>query len=157
ATSTGLPGKLGRGPLVIDPLTPTTLFVGTIEGCNFARCSGSVFRSTDGGDTWSAAAPLPCGNTAVNALAVNPNIPTTFYAAPVGGRSCPIFKTTDAGATWNAAGLANHNDVFALAIDPVRPSTIYAGTNVGVFRSADAGATGNPLNTGLTDMNVRAI
>ena len=31
--------------------------------------------------------------------------------------------------------------IAALAIDPTTPSTLYAGTNGGVFKSTDAGAT----------------
>jgi hypothetical protein len=39
----------------------------------------------------------------------------------------------------------------ALAIDPTTPSTLYAGTESGVFRSTDSGASWNPVNTGLSD------
>src|SRR5438128_6635374 len=64
--------------LAIDPLTPTTLYAGTY--------GGGVFKSTDGGASWSSTAPLfpgyvgcePCGG--VLALAIDPLIPTTLFA-----------------------------------------------------------------------------
>jgi hypothetical protein len=41
--------------------------------------------------------------------------------------------------------------VFALAIDPVTPTTVYAGTSGGgVFKSSDGGAHWSPFNNGLT-------
>jgi len=45
-----------------------------------------------------------------------------------------VFKSTDGGENWHAfnMGLVNLH-VFALAIDPVTPTTIYAGTDIGVF------------------------
>src|SRR5207247_10522252 len=40
--------------------------------------------------------------------------------------------------------------IFALAIDPLVPSTLYAGTfKNGVFKSTDGGASWTPANTGL--------
>ncbi len=65
-----------------------------------------------------------------------------------------------AGNTWRAfnAGLWNTN-VLALAIDPLTPSTLYAGTGNygGVFKSTDAGATWGAANTGLTNTSVPAL
>ena len=62
------------GPIIalaIDPATPTTLYAGT----DF----GGVFKSTDGGENWSAAnTGLTSGD--VNALAIDPETPTTLYA-----------------------------------------------------------------------------
>ena len=53
--------------LVIDPLTPTTLYAGT---------PGGMFKSTDGGATWSASALV---NT-ISALAIDPLTPNILYA-----------------------------------------------------------------------------
>ena len=46
----------------------------------------------------------------------------------------------------------------ALAIDPLTPSTVYAGTEGGgVFKSIDGGAHWSAGNTGLTDNDVHAL
>ncbi len=61
--------------------------------------------------------------------------PTTLYA----GTQYGVFKTTDNGDHWRLTSLAS-TDVYALAVDPVNPSVIYAGTRgQGFFRSLDAG------------------
>lgn len=46
---------------------------------------------------------------------------------------------------WYAVGVGT----LALATDPVNPSTLYAGTYDGVFKSTDGGASWNPANIGL--------
>ncbi len=64
-----------------------------------------------------------------------------------------VFKSTNGGAAWSAVntGLTN-TDVYALAIDPATPSTLYAGTvSDGVFKSTNGGAVWSAVNTGLTD------
>ena len=49
-------------------------------------------------------------------------------------------------------------DVRALAIDPITPRTLYAGTyGGGVFKSTDAGATWSAANTGLDSTGVTAL
>src|SRR3989449_3553889 len=118
--------------LAIDPLTPTTLYAGT---------SGGVFKSTDGGASWSAS-----GLINVSALAIDPLTPTTLYAGTsvFGG----VFKSTDGGVSWNATG-SLPGAVFVF--DPLTPSTLYAGT-VGaspdylgdLYKSTDGGASWSP-------------
>ena len=95
-----------------------------------ARYDGGVFKSTDGGGSWTA---INTGltNTEVQALAIDPSAPGTLYAGTYAGG---VFKSTDAGVSWTEmnAGLATPN-VTALAIDPTLPTKLYAGTDVGVY------------------------
>ena len=63
-----------------------------------------------------------------------------------------MYKTTDGGGNWGPAntGLPDA-PVFALAIDPLTPTTLYAGTQGGgVFQSTDGGGSWTPINGGLT-------
>jgi hypothetical protein len=54
-------------------------------------------------------------------------------------------------------GLTN-TDVHALAIGPVTPTTLYAGTFFGgVFKSADGGGNWSSFSAGLTATWVRAL
>jgi photosystem II stability/assembly factor-like uncharacterized protein len=111
--------------LIVDPTNPATLYLGVdFDG---------VFKTTDGGLTWNQ---VYSENTSIEALAIDPKNPKNIYLAtsPVN-----LFKSTDGGATWpriNAPG-----DVFVLAVDPVNPSVVYAGTNFDVSKSTDGGAT----------------
>ena len=69
-----------------------------------------------------------------------------------------VFKSTNGGESWTAinAGLTN-TFVYALAIDPSAPATLYAGTFGGVFKSTNGGGSWIAVNTGLTDTGVFAL
>ena len=75
----------------------------------------------------------------ITALAVDPTAPAILYAGSFRG----LFKSTDAGENWHrvSGGLTNiamntsDNDqvttsIISLAVDPVTPATVYAGTMV---------------------------
>jgi hypothetical protein len=69
------------------------------------------------------------------------------------------FKSADGGGNWSTinTGLTSTN-VYALAISPSEPATIYAGTSGGgVFKSTNSGGSWAAANTGLTNLNVRAL
>jgi Beta-propeller repeat len=110
---------------------------------------GGVFASSDGGATWSAAS-VGLADPQVFALAVSPG---TVYA----GTGHGIARSTNAAASWAAttnapptpAGLAPQiatGAVGALAVDPLHPSTLYAGTSGAFYRSLDAGSSWTPSN-----------
>lgn len=132
------------GALAINPTTPTTLYAGG---------GSDVYRSTDGGNTWSA---LGSGFNNVYALAIDPQTPTTLYAGTYGG----VFKSTNSGNTWSAVntGLTSVY-AYSLAIDPQTPSTIYVGTlDAGVFKSTNEGGNWSAVNAGLdTTYQVRVL
>src|SRR6266852_4984349 len=83
-TSLG-PGDAFVNALAIDPRTPTTLYA----------AGDGVFKSTDGGNTWSA---VNTGLTTpyVDTLAIDPRTPTTLYAGTVAGG---VLTSTDGGNT----------------------------------------------------------
>ena len=109
-----------------------------------------VWRSTDGGETWS---PLAIAHPSFIGLAIAPTIPDPtlyVYSDCTGDSSCAgLRKSTDGGATWVSAGFPNAK-VFAVTIAPDVPTTLYAHVDnagtVGWFKSIDAG-------TNWTDMN----
>ena len=125
------------GPMVIDPITPDTLYVGTAMG---------LFKTTDGGVTWHA---TPIGEP--SSIVISPAIPTVLYAATNGH----VFKTTDGGDTWS--GLIAAPSTFRLAIDPTSPDTVYAVTGTGLFRTTDGGATWAASGAGLPNEFVAGI
>jgi murein DD-endopeptidase MepM/ murein hydrolase activator NlpD len=146
-TTAGPPGG-NVWSLAIDPSNPATLYAGTV---------GGVFKSTNGGSSWTATNSSP---TNVNALTIDPLTPDTLYAGTQGlGLGTGIFKSTDGGTSWVTinSGLTTLF-VVALAIDPSSPATLYAGTNGrGVFKSTNGGMSWNEVNSGLTNTTVPAL
>ncbi|HEU4769744.1 MAG TPA: SBBP repeat-containing protein, partial [Pyrinomonadaceae bacterium] len=123
--------------LVIDPLTPTTLYVATIDSFGGA---GGVYKTTDGGNSWNLRRN-GMTNTNLRSLAIDPVTPTTLYAGAFNG---PIYKTTDGADNWAPSGNQPPIIPLSLAIDPQTPTRIFsadASGNPGIFRSFDAGAT----------------
>ena len=115
--------------LVQAPSDPRTLFAGTLEG---------VFRSSDGGATWTQISP-PGSNEIheIESLAVDPRDPDIVYA---GTWHLP-WKTTDGGKTWHniKQGLIVDSDVFSIIVDPERTHTVYLSACSGIYKSENAG------------------
>ncbi len=123
----------------IDPQTPATLYVlreRLYVSCGMISCQCvpeprlGAYKSTDGGGTWSDIFQSLTDEESVTALAIDPLIRTTLYAmTAAAGR---VYKSTDGGSTWRtfSAGLPNL-PVLTLAIDPIGPSRLYAGTDGG--------------------------
>lgn len=120
-----------------------------------ARSSGrlyagdvGIFRSDDGGLSWSPTGPIP---TNVWVLAVDPVDANTVYA----GLSEGLVRSTNGGGTWTpVSGLPVHGSgtaykAEAIAIAPSSPSTVYLAYGPGVFKSIDAGLTWSAASTGL--------
>lgn len=79
--------------LAIDPTDANTLYAGT---GGFVGGGRGVYKSTDGGQSWTAA---NAGNLdlRITALAIDPSNPQTVYAGSDAG---DILKSTDGGVSW---------------------------------------------------------
>ena len=54
----------------------------------------------------------------------------------------PVYVTTDRGLTWRGLSFAEPvKAVYALAVDPRRPATLYAATDLGLYKSTDSGVS----------------
>jgi hypothetical protein len=113
-----------------------------------------VFRSTDGGATL---VPLPVREPCFAgspAFAISPSRPSTVYFS-----GCGVYRSDDAGATWTSIPLLF--DVRCLAVDPVDPQRVLAGTwfngtAASLFISGDGGAAwkaaASPFNGWTMDL-----
>ncbi len=123
--------------LAVDPQHPTTVY---------ASIGHTLVRTTNAGASWQ---PITQGlpQQVVTALTVDPQRSGTVYAGlyptyekNVISEKGGIYKTTDGGDTWTPTfpGIT----AGALAVDPARPTTIYAaGGPHGIVRSTDGGST----------------
>ena len=137
--------------IVVDPASPETVYV--LMASSVFGLTTDVFKSTDGGATWSRGVSPGDGFSTV--LVIDPITTTTLYAGGVNG----VAKTTDGGLNWTLmnSGLLP-TDVSALAVDPANPATVYAGThNSGVFKSIDGGASWLDINAGLDNGRIVGV
>ena len=95
----------------------------------------------------------------VNAFAIDPQASSTIYRGTTDSERTTgnVFKSTKGGTTWRPTASITfpHAPVNSFAVNPLVPDTLYAGTDTGVFKSTDGGASW--AGSGLTGMNVRAI
>src|SRR4030095_13876628 len=89
--------------------------------------------------------------------AIDPLSPSILFAGGQGPAGIGVYKTTDGATSWSFTGL-NGQLVPALAVDPVTPTTVYAGTTTnGVFKTTDGGASWTAASDGLTSLSVLAL
>jgi photosystem II stability/assembly factor-like uncharacterized protein len=103
---------------------------------------GTLYRSTDGGNTWSEVSALD--GTSVFDIEFAPD--GTAYL----GTQDSVRKSTDGGLSWTTLnlGIGANDQVFDVSIDPQNSSILWAGIAdasgaqpVNVMRSTDGGAT----------------
>ncbi len=124
--------------------------------------AGRVMVSTDGGATWTdRTAGLP--TRFIESITVDPTNPAVAYLTVGGYGSGHVFKTVNHGLLWTdisgtpgANGLPN-TPTSALAIDPANPALIYAGTDIGVFRSTTSGVTWETFSAGMPPVVVTSF
>ncbi len=117
--------------LVQSPSDAQILFFGG-DGYRAGKYFYAIYKSVDGGLSWSKIAEPKLSVTGLAVHPANPN--RVFYASGDG-----VLRSADGGATWEA----NSGYLYAtsLAIDPLNPETLHAGSGPGCYRSTDGGIT----------------
>jgi len=94
------------GAIAIDPQSPKTIWVGTGEAWtrNSTSIGDGIYKSTDGGDSWSNAGLK--GSERIAKILIDPKDQNTVYACVPGklwsdSEERGIYKTTDGGKSWS--------------------------------------------------------
>ena len=144
-------------------LTPT-------DGALYAGVEpAGLFRSSDGGQTWSHVAGLrehPSrpewqpgnGGLCLHSIVTHPTDPNRLW---VGISAVGTFETTDGGKTWATRNKGVRADfvpgpppefgqcVHKLRLHPDKPEWLYQQNHCGVYRSDDGGREWTDLSAGL--------
>nr|WP_290941586.1 hypothetical protein [Haliscomenobacter sp.] len=156
--------------VVVDPSNSNIVYVAAYGPVWSDGGERGVYKSTDGGETWtnvkSVSAYTGCSN-----LIMDPRNPQVLYAAfhqrqrkvytyIGGGPESALYKTTDGGATWKKLDGLPGGDVGRIGIDlsPANPDYVYAVVEAsegkgGVYRSTDRGASWEKMSGVFTSGN----
>ena len=130
--------------IAVDPTNSSRIYVCCAS--SLGQSASAVFRTADGGSTWTEGGSGPIGGSAgIWPPVIDPHNSSTLWASWYYG----LVKSTDAGQTWTAVALPASAPVQGyssgcLALDP--SGVIYLVNDKGVMlRSADSGATWTTL------------
>ncbi|HXE31232.1 MAG TPA: hypothetical protein VN515_05475 [Terriglobales bacterium] len=156
--------KTGRiGHIAVDPQNPNVVLACALGTTYGPQPDRGVFRSTDGGATWTKTLFVDEG-TGCSDLAMDRSNPSILFAGmwqfeqktwgqQSGGPSSGLFKSTDGGATWTK--LTGHGlphsplGKIDVAIAPSNPQRVYAMIETGDGFVID----GKPTQTGVLWMS----
>jgi len=131
-------GRISR--VVIDPKNPNVVLVGALGHAYGSQQERGVFRTTDGGKTWSRVL-FTDENSGCAEIAIDPNNSNILFAGmwPLeirtwgrysGGPGSGLFKSTDGGVTWRKLtgnGLPTRTTgKVTVAIAPSNSNRVYA-------------------------------
>ena len=158
------------GAIEVAPSDPTIVYVGT--GSDDIRSNVSigrgVYRSIDGGQTWSFAGLRDVGQ--IGAVRVHPTNPDVAYVSATGDPFKPtpergIYRTRDGGRSWQKVlFVSDSTGASDVEMQPGNPSVLFAvmwrgqrkpwtiisgAREGGVYKTIDGGDHWTKLTTGL--------
>ena len=161
-TSVGLQNTRTTGRIAIDPTNSNKVFVATMGDLFGTGPNRGLYRTTDGGLTWSQVLYVNDSTGAID-VCINPSNTNIVYATTwtrirrptyynYGGAGGNIYKSTDGGTTWSilTTGLpANNANIGKISIDisASNPSKLYAtysdpvGAFVGMYVTTNGGTS----------------
>lgn len=120
------------GAVAVDQSAPDVVWVGTGEGNprNSHNCGNGVYRTPDGGRSWTHLGLDRTRN--IHRVVLDPRNPLVAYVAALGSAWAPtadrgVFKTTDGGTSWQKILFVNDTTGCAeLVMDPSNPNKLFA-------------------------------
>ncbi len=159
--------------VVVDPTNPNTVYAAAIGNPYAEHPDRGVFKTTDGGETWSKIL-FTNDTTGCADLVMDPSNPNKLIAAmwqfrrtpwnlKSGGKGSGLFITVDAGKNWKPLtkedGLPEGQlGRIGVAFSRSMPSRVYAkveSTKNGLYKSDDGGFKWSLVNSNASDVTDR--
>jgi len=145
----GLPATTGRIGLDIYRSSPNVVHAviesregGQVDAFEEKSRTGGVFRTVDGGDTWTRLSPFAPRPFYFSKIRVQPNDSSRVYLL-----GTDLWISDTGGRTFRAGGANNlHPDCHAMWVDPGNGERVLLGTDGGIFLSHDRAANWDYLN-----------
>lgn len=144
--SDGIPAA-GVTDMAIDPTNSNILYAltGDAEGAIYHPYSRGLYKSTNGGASWSTTGlNYASGFNRLASIIIHPTSPNIVL---VGG-SNGIWRSTNGGTSFTQVNTAN---IRELLFNPTNSNTVFAASRTGAVlsRSYDGGVTWTQITTGL--------
>ncbi len=175
-TNMGLSDTHQISRIVIHPDDADLIYVAALGHLYSDNAERGVFKTMDGGTTWTQVLQLAYSDRHVGVIdmVMNPENPDVLYAAAYdraatpwmfrqGGPASGIYKTVDGGTTWTKLETGLPTDEIGrigLTISPQNPEVLYASVllpsdsddlqsryETWVYRTNDAGLTWQQMNS----------
>ena len=129
--------SMAIGSIVVAPSNPNVVYAATGEdtpGWGPSYPGVGVYRSADGGGTWTLMGSGVVGDRC-SRIVVDPGNANRVFVAS----NCGLWRSTDGGATWTNVLAGHLSDVL---LDPVDTNKLWAAIWLdGVWQTSDGGAT----------------
>ncbi|MEI7663441.1 MAG: hypothetical protein WCK34_14630, partial [Bacteroidota bacterium] len=133
---------LGVSAIIVDFANPAKILIGTGDRDAGDAPGMGVFKSLNGGASWSES-KTGMGNVTVCKLIQHPTNAQIFLAATSSG----VFRSTDGGANWTNVKSGGFKDI---QFKPDDPNIVYAIAGTSFYRSTNNGVAFTPVTAGLT-------
>ncbi|MBW6492029.1 MAG: T9SS type A sorting domain-containing protein [Lentimicrobium sp.] len=140
-THTDILPTLGVSAIVVDHVNPNVIYMGTGDRDAGDAPGLGVWKSIDGGATWSVS-NSGMGNVTVGRLLMHPDDNTIIFAATSGG----FYKSVDSGNSWYRTASGNFKEAV---FKPGNPEIIYGAVGGVFYRSQNNGENFTVINNGL--------
>jgi photosystem II stability/assembly factor-like uncharacterized protein len=133
--------------IVIDPSDSRNIFVAAWNA-QLPNSDGDLYRSNNAGKTWEIVADLH--GKSLRALSMAASNPRVLVVGALDG----IYRSRNGGHDFERISPANHaeiKNIESIAIDPVNPDVIYAGTWHLPWKTEDGGKTWHSIKKGVID------
>ncbi|HEV2324408.1 MAG TPA: hypothetical protein VGS10_10715, partial [Terracidiphilus sp.] len=146
--------------VAVDPTNSNTIYI--------AAAGGGVWKTTDGGTTWTALTDSQT-TLSMGSIAIAPSNNLKIYAGTGEANNSidsnygkGILVSSDGGSTWTletASGAFDGVDIGQIAVDPTNANVAYAAvggygentnyfTSAGIWKTTDGGTTWTNMTTG---------